>query len=558
MDLVAYILLRPWLTAGVVLILGAFLIRRIQLFLQLRHINGPLLFRLTGIPHTLALLSDDYHNWYTELHQKYGELVVVSPTIVITSSHELWARSNTYPGYKKSGWYYKSVRYDWRRDNVFTETSTEKHKTRRKQMIRGYSGLENLTLDGDIEACVVKLLNLIRTRYAGKRKSMDLAQKLLFFTLDVISTIGFGKCYGLLIADEDPDEFVDSIHKGLKVCDTQIALGTWWVNWIPFVGPRPNPDVESKGFYKMSQLNEAMVEAREKEFNEYKGLGHVPRADMLTSFMKKGLSGEDLKNENILQVVAGSDTTAGALRGTMLYLLTNPRVYKALQAEIDEAVASGKAPRAPHIITSQQAKELKYLQAIIKESMRIFPPVNNPLSRDTPPEGDTVTIDGREVYLPGGINVVPSFKAMHRNKNVYGEDADVNAFRPERWIEETDEARRKKSPNFTSISPRSYCWASSLVTRVLILNEMNTFHTQPLFDFPRERLMANHRGLVRAMNNDINLGFGHGRWLCLGKMVAMRELSVVLFELFRNFDWTLDNPEKPWKHAVLTGLRTHC
>ncbi|TGJ82010.1 hypothetical protein E0Z10_g6747 [Xylaria hypoxylon] len=327
-------------------------------------------------------------------------------------------------------------------------------------MIRGYSGAENLTLEDDIEACIIKLLNLIRYR-----------------------TIGFGKCFGLLNTDEDPDEYIESIHKGLKVSNIQVALGTC-----------------NKGFYKMSMLNNSMVEAREKEFNKQKSSGVVQRADMLTSFMKKGLSGDDLKAENTLQIIAGSDTTAGALRGIMLYVVTNPRVYKTLQAEIDNAVASGKAPRAPDIIKSSQVKELKYLQAILKESMRIFPPINNQLARDTPPGGDTVTIDGQEVYLPGGISIIPAFKSMHRNKSVYGEDADVDVFRPERWLEET------------------------------------------------ERL--------EAMKNDINLGFGHGRWLCLGKAIALREMGIILFELLRNFDWSLDNPEKPWNHAVLMGLHS--
>ncbi|KAI0429669.1 cytochrome protein [Xylaria sp. FL1042] len=502
MELITFLLLKPLYTVGAALILGIFLFRRVKLAYQLRHIKGPLLSKISGVPHAVALLSD-YNKWYSELHRKYGETVVVSPTMIITSSPDLWARSNAYPGYKKSKWYYRAVRYDWRNDNIFTEANTETHDVKRMQMIRGYSGADNLTLEADIEACLVKLLNLIRSKYAGQRKPMDMAQKVYFFTLDVISTIGFGKCYNLLNTDEDPDDYVDSIHNGLKHAHGQVALGTWWINWIPFLGAKPNPDInKNKGFVKMAMLNASMVEAREKEFNEQKTLGIVPRADMLTSFMKHGLSGYDLKTENVLQVVAGSDTTAGALRGTLLYIFTNARVYKTLQAEIDDAVASGIAPQAPELITPTQARELEYLQAVIKEGMRIFPPVVNPLSRDVPPEGDTVTIDGREVFLPGGINVIPSFKAMHRNKNVYGEDADVDVFRPERWLEETDETK------------------------------------------------------LDAMKTELNLGFGHGRWLCLGKTIALRELSVVIFELFRNFDWTLINPEKPWKHEVLTGLHS--
>lgn len=33
------------------------------------------------------------------------------------------------------------------------------------------------------------------------------------------------------------------------------------------------------------------------------------------------------------------------------------------------------------------------------------------------------------------------------------------------------------------------------------------------------------------MTRDFNLGFGHGRWQCLGKAVALRQLGIVIFEV---------------------------
>ncbi|GAP88867.1 putative cytochrome P450 [Rosellinia necatrix] len=502
MDVVVRLLLRPWVVISAAAFLGIFLYQRIRLLIQLRHIKGPLLSRVTGIPHIRALLSPNCQDWYYDRNLTYGELVVVSPTKLLTSSPELWTRMNQDYGYTKSRWYYRAVRYDVHNDNLFTQMDNVKHDERRKMMIRGYSGAENLTLETDIEECIVKLLHLIRSRYTGsQRKPMDLAEKIEFFTLDVISTIGFGKCFNLLNTNKDPNGYVKSTHVGLEINNRQIALGTWWMNELPFFQPKKGTDVkDTSGFKKMRALNASMVAAREVEFREQKEKngGVVPRADMLTSFMRHGLAGKDLQTENILQIVAGADTTGGALKGTFMYVTTNPRVYKALQAEIDDAVASGAAPAAPGIITAMQAKGLPYLQAVIRESMRMFPPVNNPLSRTTPPAGDTVTIEGKEVYIPGGVCVLPSFKAMHRNKRVYGDDADV--FRPERWIDEKD---KKK---------------------------------------------------LEAMKHEQNIAFGHGRWLCLGKAIALRELGVAVFELFRHFDWTLVNPEKPFKDCTLTGL----
>jgi cytochrome P450 len=66
--------------------------------------------------------------------------------------------------------------------------------------------------------------------------------------------------------------------------------------------------------------------------------------------------------------VAGSDTSATGIRATMLGIISNPRVYAKLTAEIDAAMASGKIPTHSNaVISDAQAKELPYLQACIKE-----------------------------------------------------------------------------------------------------------------------------------------------------------------------------------------------
>ncbi|KAI1266252.1 cytochrome P450 [Xylariaceae sp. FL1019] len=506
MEFVSYVLQKPLLLIGLMLPVVIWIYTRLSLMVKLRKIPGHWLSRLTEIPHILALLREDCSRWYTETNQKYGKhvgpLAVVSPGILTTSSGDLWAHMNRAPGYMKSKWFYRSVRFDWRQDNVFTELDIEKHDTRRAKIISGYSGRENLTLESDIDICLTQLMSLIRTGYANGRTPMDLAEKLQFFALDVISCIGFGKRFGLLEADEDPDEHIKSTEAGLRINNRQLALGTWWMNWLPFIGPRMEvADLKTaKGFEKMCALSAEITEAREKAFQEQKEAGVINRADMLTSFMKNGLSGSELKTDVILQIVAGSDTTGGSLRCIFLYIMTNPRVYKKLQMEIDDAVRSGKAPSTPEVISYAQAKQLPYLKAVIREGNQICPPFNNPLARDTPPGGDTVIIEGETVYLPGGISIFPSFTAIQRSKTVFGDDADV--FRPERWLEEPDESK------------------------------------------------------LEAMKRTNDLLFGYGRWQCLGKNIALLELSKAIFELLKNFDWGIINPETPWKMATLTGLRS--
>jgi cytochrome P450 len=61
------------------------------------------------------------------------------------------------------------------------------------------------------------------------------------------------------------------------------------------------------------------------------------KSDMFASFVRHGLDTDELVSESVLEVVAGSDTIATALRCMFLYSTTHPRVYAKVRAEIDAA-----------------------------------------------------------------------------------------------------------------------------------------------------------------------------------------------------------------------------
>lgn len=127
---------------------------------------------------------------------------------------------------------------------------------------------------------------------------------------------------------------------------------------------------------------------------------------------------------------AGSDTTGTALRATLLNIITNASVYARLQTEIDSAVARDIVS---DIIQNREAiRGFPYLQACIREGLRVFPPITALRERVTPPEGDN--INGH--HVPGGVNIGLNMRGVLLNE-IFGNDADV--YRPERWLESSPE-----------------------------------------------------------------------------------------------------------------------
>ena len=195
---------------------------------------------------------------------------------------------------------------------------------------------------------------------------------------------------------------------------------------------------------------------------------------MMASFTAHGLNETDLVAESLLQILAGADTTATAIRATMLHIITHATVYKKLQSEIDQAVHNGRI--SSPVIQEAEASELKYLQAVIREGLRVWPPVTGLLSKVVPEAGDEVEIDGKKIFLPGGTNIGWCVWGIAMNKDIFGEDADM--FRPERWL----------------------------------INDT-------------EKLIK--------MNKTVDLVFGYGKYQCLGRPVALLELSKVFVEVIK-------------------------
>lgn len=139
----------------------------------------------------------------------------------------------------------------------------------------------------------------------------------------------------------------------------------------------------------------------------------------------------------------GSDTTATELNAFFYFVLSDERVYAKVKAEVDEAFDSGLLSFP---VRYALATKLEYLQACLKEAMRLLPSTSIILPRRVPKGG--MVASGH--FLPEGTSVGMSTFCFQRAKAAYGEDAEF--FRPERWIGIGVEERAAMEKNFLTVS----------------------------------------------------------------------------------------------------------
>jgi cytochrome P450 len=187
--------------------------------------------------------------------------------------------------------------------------------------------------------------------------------------------------------------------------------------------------------------------ARMQERIDNSGVNKAPvaaREDLLTMFMNaQKARPEFMTDKRVLTMAvsmafAGSETTAISLASVFYFTLKNPQCMRRLRDEIDEAVRTGQIEdRKSGLVSWAESQRLPYLDACIKEAFRMHPAAGLPLERVVPPQG--IEICGHKV--PGGTIVGCSAWVIHRREEIFG--ADVDVYRPERWLEADGEQLKK-------------------------------------------------------------------------------------------------------------------
>ncbi|MEF8786881.1 MAG: cytochrome P450, partial [Haloarculaceae archaeon] len=133
------------------------------------------------------------------------------------------------------------------------------------------------------------------------------------------------------------------------------------------------------------------------------------------------MSDAQIRDEMMTFLFAGHETTALSLTFTWDLLSRNPEAADRLRTELDETL-DGRP-------TIEDVFELDYTEAIVRESMRLYPPAHE--IRRQP--ADDVEIAG--YHVPEGSLVVLPTWVLHRDERYWD---DPETFRPERWLSTND------------------------------------------------------------------------------------------------------------------------
>lgn len=202
-----------------------------------------------------------------------------------------------------------------------------------------------------------------------------------------------GKPFGFMRAGKDFNDIIEILHNNIAFA-SRLSLFPELYPWIARAVNLLKLNVPVK---KLDSYTHGHIASRRS------GDDTTDRADFLSKLLELERIGKIDKNDVRAtlssNIVAGSDTTGLSLSAIIFYLLRHPRCMQQLRQEIDDNAAQG---RLSDPITFHEAQQLPYLQAVIKESLRVHPATGQMLARIVPPGG--AHLAGR--FFPEGVCVL--------------------------------------------------------------------------------------------------------------------------------------------------------
>lgn len=268
------------------------------------------------------------------------------------------------------------------------------------------------------------------------RPSTDIYPYITLCTLDIICETAMGTSVN---AQENSDsEYVRSVKAMCRIIIDRTFNPL--LQYIPYIFSQQYR-TEKKSVKVLHDYTKSVIKKRKSELENKENIANpadevlgvkkkMAFLDLLLQERAKGqmLSDEDIREEVDTFMFEGHDTTASAISFAIFCLSENPDAQKKVIEELQEIFAEDKSRSA----TFRDLQAMKYLEAVIKEALRLYPSVPF-YARNV---YENVEYDGG--ILPKGLTLTINAYGMHRNPELFPEPLK---FLPERFISENATGR---------------------------------------------------------------------------------------------------------------------
>jgi hypothetical protein len=419
---------------------------------KLPEIPGPKTYAVTQ----WQLAYDEWKGIRTrtihQIHQKYGPVVRVGPNEI--SCNSLSALKTIYgagSGFERTSFYRMFDVYG--HQNLFTFGSPKAHGERKKLLNHAYSKSSILKISAPtIEEKAWEYMRLLES---DPETASEIFSSLHYYSLDNITHFLYGPKLGgtnaIMGSKMDRsllDDVLDPARRKLAWFAVHFPRYTkWLMSRTGFVErivaglrllPQQKPTVYTgirqhalnawKNFLSVS--SDIKVESKTNTIMGRLWEQHVSQKE-------DGLQDMEIASEAADHLLAGVDTTSDSLM-FLIWALSLPKNIKFQDKLIEEiSEMSPSMFDARGIPTAEATGKLPYLDAVIKETLRLYAPL--PASEPRSLSVDCV-IGGYKI--PANTVVSMSPYTLHRNADVF---PDPLVFNPERWLGNSkDVAEMKK------------------------------------------------------------------------------------------------------------------
>ncbi|KAH6718390.1 cytochrome P450 [Leptodontidium sp. MPI-SDFR-AT-0119] len=313
------------------------------------------------------------------------------------------------------------------------------HSARRKMQSTPYS-LQAITESSSLvsEKADVLVRRMKTAALSNPHGQVDAYHLCGLFSFEVICKIGFGKDFGDN-ADGESSKLLKSMDESAKVLPLMVIfpfLKTWGIGkYFPgFVG-------SVFGSFEYWQLKTRDL-VRSFKQQSLQGFMFSPLVTNVDQFLGRQLTEDEQVEEALGLMFAGSGTTSSTLT-YMLFALSLPESQE-YQARLREELT-----QTPD--NYEDVKDLPFLNAVIKETMRFYPTIISTLPRVL-----TTELLVSNHVLPQGTRVGMQNYVHHRDAAVFPQP---EKFIPDRWINATKEMEATLTP--FSLGPRN-CMGQNL------------------------------------------------------------------------------------------------